>query len=158
MTETFTRAVNVKNAAQGDLEAFAQLYSADYKKIYYIAYYSLAGREEAVDSIIAAVRLAYATVGGCKSLEDFNQLILRKTCEQIITRYREYRKNPPVYDQKPSYIKSQMLKLTDAERLTVAIWAVFGYNEEKIASITGLSQAIVIKKLESGKAKLAEKI
>ena len=32
MTETYTRAENVKNAAEDDLEAFLQLYSADYKK------------------------------------------------------------------------------------------------------------------------------
>ena len=51
-----------------------------------------------------------------------------------------------------------MLKLTDAERLSVTIWAVFGYDEETIAEVTGLSQAIVVKKLESGKAKLAEKV
>ncbi|MCM1299860.1 MAG: hypothetical protein NC203_07915 [Firmicutes bacterium] len=158
MTETFTRAASVKDAASGDLNAFAQLYSADYRKIYYIAYYSLANKEEAVEAIIAAVRLAYATIGGCKSLEDFNILILRKTCEQIIAKYREYRKNPPRYENKPGYIKSQMLKLTDAERLSVAIWAVFGCNEETIAEVTGLSRAIVVKKLESGKAKLAEKV
>lgn len=158
MTETFTKASNVKNAASGDLDAFAQLYSADYKKIYYVAYYSLANSEEAKEAIVTAVRLAYATVGGCKSLEDFNILILRKTCEQIITKYREYRKNPPVYESRPGYIKSQMLKLTDAERLSVVIWAVFGYDEDTIAEVTGLSQAIVVKKLESGKAKLAEKI
>lgn len=158
MTETFTKASNIKNAAGGDLNAFAQLYSADYKKIYYVAYYSLANAEEAKEVVITAVRLSYATVGGCKSIEDFNILILRKTCEQIITKYREYRKNPPVYESRPGYIKSQMLKLTDAERLSVVIWAVFGYDEETIASVTGLSQAIVVKKLESGKAKLSEKI
>lgn len=158
MTETFTRAASVKDAANGDLNAFAQLYSADYKKIYYIAYYSLANPEEAAEAVITAVRLAYATIGGCKSREDFTVLILRKTCEQIITKYREYRKTPPHYENKPSYIKSQMLKLTDAERLSVTIWAVFGYDEETIAEVTGLSQAIVVKKLESGKAKLAEKV
>lgn len=158
MTETFTRAASVKDAAGGDLSAFAQLYSADYKKIYYIAYYSLANGDEATEAVIAAVRLAYATIGGCKSLEDFNILILRKTCEQIIAKYREYRKNPPKYESKPSYIKSQMLKLTDAERLSVSIWTAFGCDEDTIAEVTGLSRAIVVKKLESGKAKLAEKI
>ena len=152
MTASFVKIIN------GDISAFSKLYGEIYKKIYYLAYYSLANSQEAVTAVTNAVRYAYENAESCSSEEELKELILKKTCEQIVARFREYRKTPPPYEQYPSYIKAQLTRLTDAERLSVIVWAVFGYEADKISSLTGLALDIVAKKLESGQTKLSAKL
>lgn len=145
-------------AAGGDTAAFTQLYTRSYKKIYFVAYYSLATSKEAVDVMTASLKSAYEEIGGCKSEEDFDLLWLKKTCEQIIARYREYRKTPPRQEPDPDFIKASMNRLTDAERLAVTIWAEFDLEPKDIASVTGLKLEVVSKKLDSAREKLAQKL
>ena len=146
------------NIQNGDIAAFTKLYGDMHKKLYYVAYYSLANSNEAIRVISSAARYAYDNTGSCKNEAELGQLLLKKTCEQIIGRFREYKSSAPQYERNPSYIKAQMTRLTDAERLSVTIWAAFGYNAGKISSVTGLSPDVVTKKLESGQAKLSAKL
>lgn len=143
-----------KNAQNGDTEAFAEIYSEIYTKLYYLAYHSLANGREAVNAVKAAAREAYSEIRNCRSREEFNGCILKKLCEQIILYFREYRKTPPVYEADPPYIKAQMRKLTDAERLSVSMWALFGLNAGEISRFSGLSETVVENKLRSAKQKL----
>ena len=152
MTAVFAKVI------QGDMTAFSKLYADVYKKIYYVAHYSLANSVEAVDAVTDAARCAYENAKDCSGEEEIKEMLLKKTCEQIIVRFREYRKIPPAYEPQPPFIKSQMLRLTDAERLSVMVWSVFGYEAEKISSVTGLALEVVEKKLESGQAKLVAKL
>ena len=152
MTSVFTDAKN------GDISAFSKLYGAVCKKVYYVAFYSLANSGEAVAAVTEAARIAYENAENCRDDEELKELILKKTCEQIVARFREYRKITPKYDPNPSFIKAQMLRLTDAERLSVMVWSVFGYEEKKISSITGLALDVVTKKLVSGQEKLRVKL
>ncbi len=142
------------NAQNGDLDAFAEIYSEIYTKLYYLAYHSLANREEAVDAVKTSAKEAYSNIRSCKSVEEFNGLLLKKLCGQIIRHYREYRKKQPEYEKNPTYIKSVMRKLTDAERFSAAMWAIFGFGPKEISRFSGLSDTVVEAKLKSAKIKL----
>ena len=142
------------DAKKGDITAFSKIYGEVCERIYYVAYYSLASSEEAVKAVTEAARFAYDNAERCKSENELKELMLKKTCKLIVARFREYRKTPPTYEPFPSFIRSQMMRLTDAERLTVMVWSVFGCEAEKISAFTGLAIEVVAKKLESGQAKL----
>ena len=146
---------DIKN---GDITAFSRLYGDVCEKIYLVAYYSLANEKEAVAAVTAAARYAYDNAERCKNAEELKELMLKKTCEQIVARFREYKKSAPAYDPFQPYIKTQMTRLTDAERLSVMVWSVFGYEVEKISAVTGLALDIVVKKLKSGQTKLSAKV
>lgn len=152
MSGTLTLAIN------GDMTAFTRLYADNYQKMYYVAYHSLANTEEAIDAVKLASNLAYSEIDGCKTEGDFSRLMLKKLCDRVIARYREYRKTAPGIESNPPYIKAQMSRLTDAERLSVAIWSVYGLGSGDIAELTGLAKDVVEKKLESGKNKIAPKL
>ena len=147
-----------EDVKKGDIAAFSKLYGDVCEKIYHVAYYSLANQKEAVAAVTEAARYAYDHAESCKSSAELKELMLKKTCERIVARFREYRKSAPSYDPFPSFIKTQMTRLTDAERLSVMVWSVFGYEVEKISSITGLAQDVVAKKLVSGQEKLSAKL
>lgn len=147
-----------EDAKKGDITAFSKLYSDVCEKIYHVAYYSLASSEEAVKAVTEAAGYAYENAEGCRDENELKELMLKKTCEQIVTRFREYRKSPPKFEPFPSFIRAQMLRLTDAERLSVMVWSVFGYEAERISAMTGLAADIVAKKLESGQTKLSESL
>lgn len=142
----------------GDLTEFSKLYSDVFEKIYHVAYYSLANEREAITAVTEAARWAYDNAESCKNAEELKELMLKKTCERIVACFREYRKTAPTYDPFQPYLKTQMIRLTDAERLSVIMWAVFGYEADKISALTGLAQDIVAKKLESGQTKISAKL
>ncbi len=143
-----------KNAQNGDIQAFAEIYSKMYIKLYYLAYHSLANRDEAVNAVKTASAEAFSAIRDCSAEEEFNGLLLKKLCEQIIRYYREYRKRLPEYETNPTYIKSVMRKLTDAERFTASVWAIFGFNPKEISMFSGLSEKVVEAKLKSAILKL----
>ena len=142
------------NAQNGDIDAFAEIYSEIYTKLYYLAYHSLANVQEAVSAVKTAANEAYSNIRSCSTEEEFNGLLLKKLCEQIIKHYREYRKQQPEYEKNPTYIKSVMRKLTDAERFSAALWVLFGFTPKEISRFSGLSESVVEAKLKSAKAKL----
>ena len=150
--------VSFDDVKKGDITAFSKVYGDVCEKIYHVAYYSLANQKEAMAAVTEAARYAYENAESCKNAEELKELMLKKTCEQIVACFREYRKTAPLYDPFPSFIKSQMTRLTDAERLSVMVWSVFGYDVERISSITGLALDVVAKKLKSGQAKLDAKL
>lgn len=152
MFGTLTLAIN------GDMTAFSKLYADNFKNLYYVAYHSLANTDEAVEAVKIAVNHAYEEIEGCKTEAELSRLMLKKLCAVIISRYREYRKTPPGIESNPPYIKAQMSRLTDAEKLSVSIWAVYGITSEEIAKLTGIAADVVAKKLESGKNRIASKL
>lgn len=152
MSGTLTLAIN------GDMTAFSRLYADNYKNLYYVAYHSLANTDEAVEAVKTASDQAYAEIESCKTEEEFGRLMLKKLCNRIILRYREYRKTSPGIESNPPYIKAQMSKLTDAEKLSVSIWSVYGIGSAEISELTGIAEDVVVKKLESGKNRIASKL
>lgn len=152
MSGTLTLAIN------GDMTAFSRLYADNYKQLYYVAYHSLANTDEAVDAVRFAASQAYEEIESCRTEAEFGRLMLKKLCGRIILRYREYRRTDPGIESNPPYIKAQMSRLTDAERLSVSIWSVYGLGSEEIAKLTGIAADVVAKKLESGKSRIASKL
>ena len=152
MSDTFNQALN------GDISAFAELYAENYKDMYHVAYHSLANVSEATDAVKFAARDAYGDIRRCSSKDEFKLLMVKKLCDRIIGRFKEYRKNTPQYEVNSPYIKAQMKKLTDAERFSVALWAVYGINAKEIAKLSGLAEDVVSVKLKSGQAKLEPKL
>lgn len=152
MSGTLTLAIN------GDMTAFSRLYADNYKKLYYVAYHSLANTDEAVEAVKTASDQAYAEIESCRTEEELGRLMLKKLCSRIILRYREYRKTSPGIESNPPYIKAQMSKLTDAEKLSVTIWSVYGIDSAEISELTGIAEDVVAKKLESGKNRIASKL
>ncbi|MDE6726283.1 MAG: hypothetical protein K2J79_11855 [Ruminiclostridium sp.] len=148
----------ITQAAQGDINAFAEAYKGIYKKMYCGAYYTLATENEAVESVKIAADKTFAEMSACKNQKDFETLFLKKLSEQIIKCYREYRKNPPDNSADVSYIKGLMRRLTDAERLAVTFNVLFDISPKEISKVTGLAEDVVAKKLESGRNKLALKL
>ena len=147
--------ITFEDVKKGDIAAFSKLYGDICEKIYHVAYYSLATSEEAVAAVKVAAQYTYENARSCRNEGELCELMLRKLCEQIVIRFRDYRKSPPLKEQNPSYIKSLMLRLTDAERLSIMVWSVFDYEVGKISSVTGLASDVVAKKLRSGQAKLS---
>ncbi|MCH5200067.1 MAG: hypothetical protein J1F60_03820 [Oscillospiraceae bacterium] len=141
-------------AKRGDITAFSKIYGSVCEKIYYVAYYSLASSEEAAKAVTEAAHYAYDNAESCTDESQLKELMLKKTCELVVSRFREYKKSSPTYEPFPSFIRSQMLRLTDAERLTVMVWSVFDREAEEISALTGLALDVVTKKLESGQNKL----
>lgn len=144
-----------EDTKRGDITAFSKIYGSVCERIYYVAYYSLASSEEAAKAVTEAARYAYDNAEDCRSEGELKELMLKKTCQLVVSRFREYKKSSPPYEPFPSFIRSQMLRLTDAERLTVMVWSVFDCEAEKISALTGLALDVVMKKLESGQTKLS---
>ena len=147
-----------EDVRNGDITAFSKVYGDICDKIYHVAFFSLATEKEALETVKEAVRYSYENASSCKNADELKVLMLKKTCEYIVARFREYRKSTPSYDPFQTYIKEQMTRLTDAERLSVAVWAVYGYEVEEISYITGLALDVVAKKLKSGQEKLSAKL
>lgn len=148
----------ILQAAGGDVSAFAAAYKSVYKKMYCGAYYTLATKDEAIEAVKTAADKTFADMSPCKNQEDFEMLFLKRLSDQILLRYRQYRKEPPADDDKVPYIKGLMKRLTDAERLAVTFNALFDISPKEISEITGLAEDVVGKKLESGRKKLEPKL
>ena len=148
----------ITQAAQGDINAFAEAYKGVYKKMYCGAYYTLATEQEAVEAVKTAADKTFAEMSACKNEKDFETLFLKKLSEQIIKGYRGYKSTPPNNSGGVTYIKGLMRRLTDAERLAVAFNALFDLSPKEISKITGLAEDVVEKKLESGKKKLIPRL
>ena len=148
----------ITQAAQGDINAFAEAYKGVYKKMYCGAYYTLATKKEAVDAVKIAADKTFAEMSGCKNQRDFEILFLKNLSEQIIKGYRGYRITPPDNSGGVTYIKGLMRRLTDAERLAVSFSTLFDLSPKEISKITGLAEEVMANKLESGKNKLASRL
>lgn len=148
----------VSRAAKGDITAFAELYESVYKKMYCAAYYTLVTEAEAVEAVKIAADGVFSGMSSCKNQRDFEALFLKKLTDKIIAAFRSYRKSPAKEDGRANYIKTQMRRLTDVERLAVAYNALFDIDPGKISEITGLAEDVVSKKLESGQSKIADKL
>ena len=149
---------SIAQAAGGDITAFAALYEKVYKKMYCAAYYTLVSEGEAIEAVKSAANNTFSEMSSCKNQRDFEALFLKKLSDRIIKYFRTYRNNSPVNEGKTNYIKAQMQRLTDAEKLAVTYNALFNIDEGEISEITGLAEDVVKRKLESGQKKLFAKL
>lgn len=170
----------VKKAKKGDSKAFAELYSAIYKELYYYALCNLNNQDDAADAVSDAVLDAFT---GIKNLRDENAFkgwmikiltakIKRKQAEYV--KDREYLATTsavdddgddvtldiPVTESKYEGIEllDHIESLSQNEKMCFSLNAVYGYTSDEISKITGINPATVRTYLARGKTKLRKLI
>lgn len=169
----------VKKAQKGDANAFAELYSAIYKELYYYALCNLNNPEDAADAVQDAVLDAYVGLKNLRNEEAFKGWMIRILTAKIKRKQAEYvaeRENLSYIeagyasddddDNKAMQIPYKESKydgielldhiesLSENEKICFSLNAIYGYTSDEISSITGINSATVRTYLARGKNKL----
>ena len=168
----------VKKASKGDSNAFAELYSAVYKELYYYALTNLNSPDDAADAVQDAVLDAFVGIKNLKTEEAFKTWMLKILTSKIKRKQAEYiaqRENLTYIDAASSpdddddrvmeipykeskYEGIELLEhiesLSAAEKICFSLNAIYGYTSEEIEKITGINAATVRSHLSRGKTKL----
>ncbi len=153
----------VKRAKKGDVQAFAQLYSAIYSDLYRYAYYTLRSQEDAEDAVADAVTDCYASIGRLKNEEAFKRwmfTVLSSKCKRIIKRY--YKDDLLETDEtsisadldEHMDLKLAFAVLDGESRMIVSLNVLGGYNSDEIARILKLNRNTVRTKYSRALEKL----
>lgn len=150
-----------KKAQKGDSAAFAELYSAVYKELYYYALCNLNTADDAAEAVQSAVTDARAGIKNIRTEEAFKVLMIRILTEKIKLKRAEYaarREIGGIPDKKSKYGGIELLdyieSLDEYEKACFSLNAIYGYTSDEISKITGADAATVRAHLTSGKAKL----
>ncbi len=171
----------VKKAQKGDSAAFAELYSAVYKELYYYALCNLNNQDDAADAVQDAVLDAFVGIKNLRSEEAFKGWMIRILTAKIKRKQAEYvaeRENLayisdgyggsgcsedddkeldiPYKESKYEGIEllDHIESLSKAEKLCFSLNAIYGYTSDEISKITGINSATVRTHLARGKSKL----
>ncbi len=162
----------VDKARKGDADAFAELYSAVYKDMYYIALCNLRNQDDAADAVSDAVLDAFKGIGKLKSIDAFRQWIFKILAVKIKQRQTEYisrrqnivdiKSKPEEQDAENRYAEVEIVQelafLNESERLCFSMFVVCGYSSEEIAALTGMKASTVRSHLMRGKEKLRKQL
>lgn len=170
--------VLVKRAQKGDSEAFAELYSAIYKELYYYALCNLNNPDDAADAVQDAVLDAFVGLKSLRSEEAFKGWMIRILTAKIKRKQAEYvadrenlsyisagygseddedsELNIPYKESKYEGIEllDHIESLSENEKICFSLNAIYGYTSEEIQKITGINAATVRTYLSRGKTKL----
>lgn len=168
----------VKKAAKGDSAAFAELYSAVYKELYYYALCNLNSPDDAADAVQDAVLDAFTGIRNLKNEEAFKGWMLRILTAKIKRKQAEYvsaRENlsyiddargdgddddrvMQIADRESKYGGIELLdhieSLSENEKICFSLNAIYGYTSDEISKLTGINAATVRTHLARGKTKL----
>ncbi len=168
----------VKKASKGDSSAFAELYSAVYKELYYYALTNLNSPDDAADAVQDAVLDAFVGIKTLKNEEAFKGWLLKILTAKIKRKQMEYiqdRDNLRYLDSsfgsdeddnraveipynESKYEGIELLEhiesLSANEKLCFSLNAIYGYTSDEISKITGINSATVRTHLARGKNKL----
>lgn len=171
----------VKKAQKGDSNAFAELYSAVYKELYYYALCNLNSPDDAADAVQDAVLDAFVGLKNLKNEEAFKAWMLRILTAKIKRKQAEYINERETLsyiqagyggsdddDEKPMDIpykesKYEGIELLDHieslnynEKMCFSLNAIYGYTSDEISNLTGINAATVRTHLARGKSKLRQ--
>lgn len=168
----------VKKAQKGDSNAFAELYSAVYKELYYYALCNLNSPDDAADAVQDAVLDAFVGLKNLKNEEAFKGWMLRILTAKIKRKQAEYiseRENLSyidagyggddnedesliIPDRQSKYEGIELLdhieSLSENEKMCFSLNAIYGYTSDEISKLTGINAATVRTYLARGKTKL----
>ena len=168
----------VKKAAKGDSNAFAELYSAIYKELYYYALCNLNSPDDAADAVQDAVLDAFVGIKNIKNEDAFKGWMIRILTAKIKRKQAEYvsaRENlsyieairddasddgreVEIPDRESKYGGIELLEhiesLSENEKICFSLNAIYGYTSDEISKITGINAATVRTHLARGKTKL----
>lgn len=170
----------VKKASKGDSAAFAELYSAIYKELYYYALTNLNSPDDAADAVQDAVLDAFVGIKNLKNEEAFKGWMIKILTAKIKRKQAEYvsaRENLTYVDagyggddddeqtyqipyKESKYEGIELLdhidSLSENEKMCFSLNAIYGYTSEEISKITGINAATVRTHLARGKNKLRQ--
>lgn len=178
MTSDFSELV--KKAKKGDSKAFAELYSAIYKELYYYALCNLNSQDDAADAVSDAVLDAFTGIKNLRDENAFKGWMIRILTAKIKRKQAEYVKDReylattsavdddgedvtldiPVTESKYEGIEllDHIESLSQNEKMCFSLNAVYGYTSDEISKITGINSATVRTYLARGKTKLRKLI
>lgn len=154
-------------AAAGSKEAFSELCGGVCKQLYYIAYLTLKNSADAEKTVSAVLAEAFGKYDKPRKETVFNAAMVKMLAGRLITRLKEYKvKGITVSydpygmrpDEKGIDIKQEFNRLTDLERLCMAIYAVTPFSAREISVFTGVKEDIVEQKISSAEKKLSARI
>ncbi len=170
----------VSKAKKGDSKAFADLYSAIYKELYYYALCNLNNQDDAADAVSDAVLDAFSGIKNLKNEEAFKGWMIRILTAKIkrkqaeYVQEREFLMSSAVYDEdgdekqidipyrESKYEGIELLdhieSLSQNEKICFSLSSIYGYTSDEIAKITGINSATVRTYLARGKTKLRKLI
>lgn len=154
-------------AASGDRRAFAELCGSVSRQLYYIAYLTLKNSADAEKTVSAVLCEAFGKYDKPRKEALFCAVLVKMLASRLVTRLKEYKAKGVTVsydpysvrpDEKGIDIKQEFNRLTDLERLCMAIYAVTPYSAHEISVFTGVKKEIVTQKLDSAEKKLSAKI
>ncbi|MBQ8396292.1 MAG: sigma-70 family RNA polymerase sigma factor [Oscillospiraceae bacterium] len=170
----------VKKAKKGDSKAFAELYSAIYKELYYYALCNLNNQDDAADAVSDAVLDAFSGIKNLRDEDAFKGWMLRILTAKIkrkqaeYVRDREYLTSTIMTDddgedvimdiptRESKYEGIELLdhieSLSQNEKMCFSLNAIYGYTSDEISKLTGINAATVRTYLARGKTKLRKLI
>lgn len=169
----------VKKAKKGDSSAFAELYSAIYKELYYYALCNLNNQDDAADAVSDAVLDAFSGIKNLKNEEAFKGWMIRILTAKIkrkqaeYVQQREYITSTTLDDEgedkmmdipykESKYEGIELLDhietLSENEKICFSLSSIYGYTSDEIAKITGINSATVRTYLARGRTKLRKLI
>lgn len=157
----------VKEAKQGDTEAFASLYAEIYENMYRFALYTLRHTADAEDVVSEAVMEAFASISKLRSEEAFKSWIFQILSNKCKDKLREYTKKTVELEDKMEdfyrvtgieeevIVRKSFFELPDEERLIIGMHLFCGYKSREIAEILHMNENTVRSKESRGLKKLA---
>ena len=163
----------VKQAQNGDKQAFQSLYEEVYEDMYRMAYYLLQNKEDAEDAVSEAVFDMYRNIAGLKKSEAFKSWamkILSVKCKLKMKEYSQRRGDEVIENdyadgfnlehqvvQRTDIMRAMKL-LDEEEQMIVVCSAIAGMSSDEVGNITGLKSATVRTKLRRALVKMKSRL
>jgi len=135
----------VKQAKQGDVQAFSRLYESCYKDMYRFALYNLGHEEDAKDAVSDTVLAAFENIGKLRDADAFKAWIFRILYNQCVKRRRQYTmkteelpESMPAAQQDTAQaldVRRAFESLPPEDRMIVSMSVFAGYNSSEIGRI-----------------------
>ena len=168
--EMNTKLQLVKEAKQGDAQAFAELYRNIYQNLYRFALYMLGNPADAEDVVSDAVMDAWVTIGKLRSEEAFDGWVFRILSNKCRRKRKEYLNKPLEWKEEIGevsgaddlvenfHLRRIFGELDDDDRMIIGMHVFGGYTSREISEITGMNANTVRSRESRALKKMAEKL
>lgn len=159
----------VKNAINGDKDAFCALYDEYKQKLYRYALYKLKNPQDAEDAVSDAIVSSYRQISALKNPGAFDAWIFRilnSTCTKYIDRQAKARQTQNIdewavdnkmytdFNPQTQELMEALNSLSRQEQSIVLLSVIAGLNSKEIANLTGLTPGSVRSKLSRSLSKM----